>query len=84
MLSSMLQMSIEMVLLTMRSSSLLCVPQLPLLSTNLEVSTRMLMMSVLLSKGKNKHYLSNISKCNITDLMPMVMELCPEVSWQQL
>ena len=55
MLSSMLQMSTEMELLTMRSSSLSCVPQQPALSTNSDLSTRVLMMSEQRSKG-NKSY----------------------------
>ena len=86
MLCSMLLMSTETELWTTRSSLPSCAPPLPPSSASSGLSTRALMMSELLSKGKivvlYAHLQSIIAHPQI-GLMLMVMALCQEMNLQQ-
>ena len=86
MLCSMLLMSTETELWTTRSSLPSCAPLLPPSSASLGLSTRALMMSELLSKGKivvlYAHLQSIIAHPQI-GLMLMVMALYQEMNLQQ-
>lgn len=86
MLCSMPLMSTETELWTTRSSLPSCAPPLPPSSASSGLSTRALMMSELLSKGKIAvlyvHLQSIIAHLQI-GLMLMVMALCQEMNLQQ-